>query len=117
MLIQRNITEPIRSGLTWDQRWGADDGGLIACWERGRQMGKDDPDLVAAVKRGELPELAWKGGLSATLKSGRKEGSYFYLAMWQGIRNESLHIDTDTTVTLACAKFKTSVTYRIGIVH
>jgi hypothetical protein len=37
MRIHRSITEPIREGASWDERWNAADDGLIACWERGRE--------------------------------------------------------------------------------
>lgn len=36
--VQRSITEPIRIGISWQERWSREDHGLIACWERGREM-------------------------------------------------------------------------------
>ena len=36
--LTRAISEPVRAGLTWQERWQREDGGLIACWERGREM-------------------------------------------------------------------------------
>jgi hypothetical protein len=36
--LQRSINEPIRVGLTWEERWEGPDRGLIASWERGREM-------------------------------------------------------------------------------
>jgi hypothetical protein len=47
MRIHRSITEPIREGASWDERWNAADDGLIACWERGREKRLEDPSLAA----------------------------------------------------------------------
>ena len=36
--LTRSITEPIRTGLTWEETWLGPDQGLIWNWECGRQM-------------------------------------------------------------------------------
>jgi len=103
MKIHRSITEPIRKSETWDQRWNADDGGLIACWERGREKRVEDPALAAQAIEGQLVVLPWKGGVEKAIKKKQKYGTLFYLAMWQGLRGEDLEIETSGEVALNCA--------------
>jgi hypothetical protein len=113
--IQRSVTEPIRVGLTWDERWRNDDLGLIACWESGREMrtaggwyptvpeGEVNTEPGAArAGRGELLPLPWKGGVAKKLKVDVKYGTLMYLAMWQGLRGEDLHIDVYGETALTC---------------
>jgi hypothetical protein len=38
---------PIRQNLTWEERWRAEDRGLIGNWEKGREKRLADPDLAA----------------------------------------------------------------------
>ena len=80
--ITRSINEPIREGLSWDQRWRESDKGLIACWERGREMSIETPKLVELARKGELIILAWKGGVDKKIKKTQKYGTLNYLAMW-----------------------------------
>ena len=102
MKIHRSITEPIREGAKWDERWNAEDGGLIACWERGREKRLEDPTLAAQAAGGQLVVLPWKGGVEKAIKKKQKFGTLFYLAMWQGLRGEDLNIDSAEEVTLNC---------------
>jgi len=74
-------------------------------------MAQEQPELAAAALRGELPPLVWTGGLRKRLVSGRKYGSLQYLAMWQGLRGDPLHIDTDENVLITCARHGTTVTF------
>lgn len=56
--------------------------------------------------------LPWKGGVDAPLKSGRKFGTLFYLAMWRGLRGEDLDLDPiSTETTLTCTRFGVQVTF------
>ena len=102
MRIHRSITEPIREGATWDERWNAEDDGLIACWERGREKKLEDPSLAAQATAGQLVVLPWKGGVEKAIKKKQKFGTLFYLAMWQGLRGEDLNIDPTEEVVLKC---------------
>lgn len=109
--IYRSILEPIRSDLTYDERWNADDKGLITCWEVGRSKRDRNSELVRRVENDELPILEWKGGVDKALKNNEKYGSYNYLAQWQGIRGEDLNIDLSAETTLKCSNAATVITY------
>lgn len=109
--IYRSIETPLRSSLSTQEAWFAEDDGLITCWERGRQMAKERPELAAAAADGELVSLPWKGGLEQAIKAKRKYGTLRYLAMWQGLRGESLDIDTERERELFCKRFGVTVTY------
>lgn len=102
MKIYRSISEPIRDGANWDERWNSEDNGLIACWERGREKRLEDPELAARAADGKLVVLPWKGGVEKAIKKKHKFGTLFYLAMWQGLRGEDLNIDTAEDITLTC---------------
>ena len=102
MKIYRSIAEPIRENAKWDERWNADDDGLIACWERGREKRLEDPALSARAIEGQLVVLPWKGGIEKPIKKKQKYGTLFYLAMWQGLRGEDLNIDLSEEVALTC---------------
>lgn len=97
--------------LPWKDRWEGTDGGLIACWERGRQKSLEDPALAQLARQGELVMLPWKGGVETKLKAKQKFGSLFYLAMWQGLRGDSLDISPDDEVTLICTRTEMQVVY------
>lgn len=109
-LIHRSIQEPIRAGLTWEEEWHATDKGLIISWERGREKALENPELATKCINNELPTLAWKGGVDKPIK-GEKFGSLFYLATWQGLRNEDLNIDLEQDVTLVCSKTNVKVIF------
>jgi hypothetical protein len=102
--LYRSIDEPIREGLSWDERWQGPDNGLIFCWERGREYRIEDPGLAEQAERGELPIGAWKGGVKEKLKTERKAGTLQYLATWQGMRGEDLDIDLEGERTIVCTK-------------
>ena len=102
MKIHRSITEPIRDSAKWDERWNAEDAGLIACWERGREKRLEDRALAAQALEGQLVLLPWKGGVEKAIKKKRKYGTLFYLAMWQGLRGEDLDIDSSEETSLNC---------------
>ena len=109
-LIFRSISEPIRTGLSWEQCWKAEDKGCIRSWETGRELRVSRPELASCAERGQLPALGWKGGLDKPIK-GEKWGTYLYLAQLQGLKGENLKIDLSEEVTLVCASTGASVTY------
>ena len=102
MKIHRSIAEPIRKEAKWEERWNAQDDGLIACWERGREKRIEDPALAAQATDGQLVVLPWKGGVEKAIKKKQKFGTLYYLAMWQGLRGEDLAIDTAEELVLNC---------------
>lgn len=110
MRVYRDASETPREGLTWQQRWEGPDGGLIACWERGRAKRLEDAELVSRTLRDELVVLPWKGGIDKPVK-GSRFGSYFYLAMFQGLRGEPLDIDPSVETSRTCARTQVTVTY------
>lgn len=111
MKIHRSITEPIREGGTWNERWKAEDNGLIACWERGREKRLEDPSLAAQAAAGQLIVLPWKGGVEKAMKKKQKFGTFFYLAMWQGLRGEDLNIDPTEEIALNCTTTGVAVVF------
>lgn len=111
MLITRPILSPIRRDLSTNELWKGSDGGLIACWERGREMATKKPELAKAALAGELVPLPWKGGLEAAIKTKKKYGTMRYLAMWQGLRGENMSIDTSIEYQIFCQRFHVTVTF------
>ena len=110
-VIRRKISQPRRNGLSTEELWKGPDWGIIVCWEVGRDLAKKEPELAVRAKRDELPILGWKGGVDQPLKSGHKYGTYRYLAMWQGLRNDDLNIDPNTETDLTCSRTGVTVTY------
>jgi len=108
--LQRSVDEPIREGLTWDERWKGQDSGLIFCWETGRQIRAKQSDLAVRAEHGELVVLSWKGGVEAKLKNP-KPGALQYLATWQGLRGDDLAIATNEELTVVCSKFQQAVIF------
>jgi len=102
-------------GHSFEDRWHGPDQGLICCWLRGLEKAKEDPELAAKAKRGELPVLAWKGGVEKKLKSGVKIGSVNYFATWQGLRGDNLDIDPDVEVEIKCSRTGVKVTFTSSI--
>lgn len=109
--VYRSIEEPIRNEPSFEERWRGPDKGLITCWEVGRIRSIEKPDLAEKAKRGELPMLGWKGGVSKQLKLKEKYGTLNYLALWQGIRGEDLDIDVSKEKEIICSATKIKVTF------
>lgn len=109
--VQRQIEEPLRKELSYEEAWEGPDKGLIKCWEIGRSRAEKTPALSEQCLRGELPALGWKGGVSRTLVKLEKFGTLNYLAQWQGLRGEDLDIDTTQETTLTCTKTGMIVTF------
>lgn len=101
---------PIRQGLTQEQRWSGQDRGLIWCWEMGRTMAVDHPEVASKAKMGHLIPLIWKGGCDRKLK-GEKYGSMSYLAMWMGLRGDHLDLDLSVERPVTCVQTGTVVVF------
>lgn len=108
--VYRSIAELNRKGLSWDDLWKGADEGLIACWERGREKAIEDTELANCAQRGELPVLAWKGGVEKKIKT-KKYGTLKYLAQWQGLRGEDLNIHLNKEVEIVCSKTRMLVVF------
>lgn len=102
---------PIRQELSWSEKWDGEDKGLIWCWERGRQMSRQQPEIAASALRGELPILAWKGGVEKKLQIEKKPGCLNYLATWQGLRNDDLDVAFDEEIVIVCSKTGQAVAF------
>lgn len=111
MHLRAKMTSDIRANLTMDERWNGVDRGLIASWERGREKALEDPALAARAQAGELVPLPWKGGGDAPLKSGKRVGVLYYLAMWQGLRGDDLNVNMAEDATLTCTRHGVAVTF------
>ncbi len=135
--LSRSFDEPRTQYSSWHERWYGEDLGIISCWEIGRSLRTKSPDLARQVERGELPMLAWKGGIDpqkpppkkkppaekpgARKKLGRvsKEqsnkiyGSLNYLALWQGLKGKDLDIYPNQESELTCSKTGVTVTYTL----
>lgn len=103
MKIVRSVKEPIRVGLSWDERWGDIGRSVISAWERGREKRLESPVLATAAKNGQLVILPWKGGVEKAIKKTEKYGVFHYLAMWQGLRGEDLDVDPEQECSLTCS--------------
>ncbi|AOE86819.1 hypothetical protein [Pseudomonas sp. TCU-HL1] len=110
-LIRHLFSEPDRPKQGWADTWQGPDRGLIKCWETGRALATQNPDLAARCKAGELPPLHWKGGVARQLKKKEKFGALSYLAQWQGLCGQDLEIDLEAEVTLTCSATGMVVTF------
>lgn len=109
--ISRKKSEPRRTGLTTEELWHSDDRGITICWEVGRDLAGSEPGLAERALRGELPVLAWKGGVEKKLEKSEKYGTFQYLATWQGLRNEDLNINPTIETELTCSRTGVKVIY------
>jgi hypothetical protein len=74
-------------------------------------MATEQPELARAALAGELVPLPWKGGVEKAILARRKYGTIRYLAMWQGLRGESLSIDTNIEREATCARFGVTIAF------
>jgi hypothetical protein len=112
MIISTGFNEPPKLPADQVARWSGTDKGLIAAWLRGIEKRVESPELAAQCAKGELPVLAWKGGCQRYIKSG-KTGSLLYLATWQGLRGEDLHVDMESEPVMYCSKTGTKVIFTL----
>lgn len=113
--VHRSINDPIRSFTSWVDRWKGPDKGLIWCWELGRQLRESDRQLADRTSRGELVTLVWRGGVEQKLKTGKKIGSLFYLATWQGLRGEDLEVHLVQEQLITCSRTGQTVIFRMTL--
>lgn len=115
MRVKRSIDRPIRKGLTTEERWLGPDRGIIASWERGREISlessAESQELATRARNGELVILPWKGGVERALKNPQKFGTFRYLAMWHGLRGDDLEIDPDEETERLCTATGMTVVY------
>lgn len=110
MLVTARANLPPALPPIWKERWEGQDAGLLAAWIRGLEKRAESPEIAAACRAGELPVLAWRGGVEKHIK-GVKSGTLLYLATWQGLRGDDLQIDTDAEVIKTCARHGVTVVY------
>jgi hypothetical protein len=115
--LHRSIKQPIRVGLSWEERWRGSDDGLIFCWERGREEREERPDDAKRAAKGELIGLVWKGGVTRRSKATTLKGTLRYLATWQGIRGEDLDVDLDKEKVLVCARTGQAVAFSASLIR
>jgi hypothetical protein len=112
MFVHYDIDNPPRQGHSYQERWEGPDHGLLCCWLRGIEKAREDPELAQRAIDGELPPLAWKGGVAKALKSrAAKIGSLNYFATWKGLRRESLLMNVDEERILKCSRTKVTVRF------
>ena len=111
MLVEAKVNYPPVAPDDWHARWEGPDKGLIVSWLRGLEKRLESPNLAARAMAGELPVLAWKGGVPKVLKLKNTIGALLYLATWQGLRGEDLLIDTDQEISLTCTRFNVPVLF------
>ena len=94
--------------MTYDERWNGDDGGLILCWENGRNHRRNKPELTRRAMNGELPSLVWKGGITDDIKKtgdlNAKYGTLYYLAELQGLLGIDLDVTPSRETPLMCTR-------------
>lgn len=110
MLVTATSANPPPLACDWATRWEGPDAGLIAAWRRGLEKRSESPALAAAALAGELPVLAWRGGVEKSIK-GEKSGTLLYLATWHGLRGDDLAIDTESEIRKTCARHGVTVVY------
>lgn len=115
MLVQASITNPPPDSNAWSVRMEGPDRGVINAWLRGIEKSKESPALVTAAKAGELPLMAWKGGVEKAIARKDKVGSLHYLAAWQALRGEDLNVDTDSEVSMTCTRTGVPVLFTLDI--
>ena len=111
MLVTQAADAPSTLASSWEDRWHGPDCGLIAAWQAGRDLALLRADLVAACVANELPELPWKGNGRLLKRRVPRYGPFHYVAMWQGLRGDDLHIDTSIDLRRVCARTGQAVIY------
>ena len=109
--IYRSRKEKQREGLSWNECWRGEDKGLIACWEIGRKMREKEPEPARRAEYGELPSMGWKGGVEKNTQKKEKYGTLYYLAQWQGIRDDDLDIDLSIEPGIVCSRTGVKVVF------
>ena len=116
--VTRKFSETDRGELSYDERWNGDDGGLILCWEIGRNYHLRKSGLARKAMNGELPTLGWKGGINEAVniysthrdavkkykEMNCKYGTLYYLAKLQGLSGSDLDITPSRETPLMCTR-------------
>ncbi len=116
--VTRKFSEPNRGELPYDERWNGDDGGLITCWENGREWRRNKPEIARRAMNGQLPSLNWAGGISELIDINSKHakdikknkelnakyGTLYYLAQLQGLSGKDLDITPSQEIPLMCTR-------------
>lgn len=110
MIVCATFGQAGNANVREQDRWEGPGAGLHSAWVAGIALAQSTPALATAALAGELPELPFKGGVLRPLKR-RKFGTHWYLAMWQGLRGESLYIDTMSETKLTCQRHGVVVTF------
>ncbi len=111
MIVECSIDKPPQLSDDWHTRWEGPDKGLICAWVSGIQKAQSDPEMAAKAGGGGLPVTPFKGGIKDAIKSKTKIGSLHYIAFWQGLRGESLHIDQDSEPAMTCTRTGVTINY------
>jgi len=75
-------------------------------------MRLEHPELALQACNGELVPLDWKGGVEKKLKDKNvKEGTFYYLATWHGLRGEDLDIPLYGECVITCSRTGQSVKF------
>jgi len=115
-LVSACVQSPPPEEQEFQQRWGTPEASVLTSWHRGLQLRKDPEwsEVVERASSGELPVLSWHGGIDpeSKKKPRKRLGSLNYLAMWQGLCGEDLHVDTDAEVALVCRRTGVRVIFR-----
>lgn len=114
MLITASAINPPEQGTSWDERQEGADKGLISAWLAGRAQRAAWSEIALAATRGELPPLPFKGGVEREIRA-TKTGALHYVAMWQGLRGEDLHIDLSSEIEKVCARTGVTVVFTADI--
>lgn len=115
MLITHHISNPPTFENDFNKRIRGPDKGLINAWIAGIRYAREHPDVAARAKAGELPVLPWRGGVDRAIKTRNKIGALQYVAMWQGLRQEDLYLDTEAEPVMVCQRTGVPVTFTLDI--
>ena len=116
MLVRHSFDNPPPFEVDYAKRNDGPDRGLVNAWLSGIAMRKDKPILAQQAEAGELPVLAFRGGVAKALKTNKpKIGALLYVAMWTGLRGEDLHLDTEQEPSLQCTRHGVTVVYTHSI--
>lgn len=115
MYIECDATAPPTLGSSWEERQEGPDRGLISAWLGGFSLAREQPALVAAAQKDELPVLPFRGGLDRAIKVKNKVGALQYIAMWHGLRGENLRIDPSQELQKTCSRTHVTVTFTSDI--
>lgn len=104
MLLIHNASTPPVPSADYYERIEGPDRGLINAWVTGLEKRATWSETATRAAAGELPVLPFRGGVEKRIKRTDKVGSLLYIAMWQGLRGENLHLDTDAEISMTCSR-------------